>query len=109
MNYHNNFAHRYKNTWNGGEVGSYIFGPEWIFYKTFTVWEHKSLLLQLSGWLLMNRKVSLMDLRPSRNHILPKLGCGPVSNPWNFKTIDLNIWEGIVNVHTDIKQTNYKL
>ena len=43
---------------------------------------NKSLLLQLNGWLLMNRKVYLMDIRfsPSSNHILPKGASCPVSN-----------------------------
>ena len=36
--------------------------------------EAQSLLLHLNGWLIMNRKVYLMELRLSPNHSLPKQG-----------------------------------
>ena len=42
----------------------------------------------------MNRKVYLMDLHPSPNHIFPKQG-----HLENFRTIAPEIWEEIANRH----------
>ena len=83
-------VHRSRNTRNGGGGGgrgtgtsTYFFNQECILNKFFTVCKHKSLLLQLGGWLLMNRKVYLMYLALALALTIfsPNGASGPVSNP----------------------------
>ena len=61
----------------------FFFFKNWIFNKLFTVWKHKSLLLQPSGWLHRNREVYLIDLCPSPSLTTFSLNeaSDPVSNP----------------------------
>ena len=56
----------------------------------------------------MNRKVYLMDLCPSPNHIHPKWGQWSCDQPVkNSGRLVPGIWEEIVNIHTDRQIVNY--
>ena len=50
----------------------------------------------------MNRKVYLMNLCPSPNHILPKQGQWSCEQPLkNSGRLVIGVWEEIANIHTD--------
>ena len=57
----------------------------------------------------MNRKVYLLNLRPSPNHIPLNRVSGPVTTPENVRTICPGIWEEIANILHTYRQTNGQL